>query len=52
MWRYARVEFTPYWWVIPFGIRIEKCYYRTDIEKELDIYILCWHFRFMKHHIN
>lgn len=52
MWKYCRTEFTPYWWVIPFGVRVEDCLYRTDIEKELDISILCWHFRFMKHHIN
>lgn len=40
MWKYCRTEFTPYWWVIPFGVRVEDCLYRTDIEKELDIYFV------------
>ena len=49
MWRFFRAEFTPYWWVIPFGIRWEPVFCRMDVEKEFDISVLCWHFRFYKY---
>lgn len=49
MWRFFRTEFTPYWWVIPIGIRREPIYHRMDVEKEFDISVLCWHFRFYKY---
>ena len=48
MWKFYKAEYTKHWFAIPFGVRADYVYYRSDIEKELVISILCWHFRFWK----
>lgn len=49
MWRFYKCEYMKNWWVIPLGFRNQFECYRLDVEKEMDISVLCWHFRFLKY---